>query len=261
MKSDVVQRKTPEEEELDSKLAELAELEVVLAQRELDFATLQAELNSFENRYLRAVGTLYAGLDEIEAEIAEHLARLEPGDEAVQARATKARAQANQSASATGGPDVFAGKIEFKPSEDLKKLYRQVAKAIHPDLATDPEERERRQHLMAEANRAYEEGDEARLRAILDEWEMGPESVKGEGIATELVRAVRKIAQVRVRLQDLEAEMARLEQSDLYELKARAEEARAEGRDLLAEMAEKVEEQISRSRVRLQAVLDEEARR
>ena len=259
MKSEVVRRKTPEEQELDAKLAELAELELVLAQRELDLATLQAELNSFENRYLRVVGTLYAKLDEIEARIAEHLARLEPDDEVVQAKATEARTQADESASATGAAEVLEGKIEFRPSEDLKKLYRQVAKAIHPDLTTDPDERERRQQLMAEANRAYEEGNEVRLRAILDEWEMSPESIKGEGIGAELVRAVRKIAQIKSRLQVLEGEMARLAQSDLNDLKAQAEEARAEGRDLLAELAAKVEEQIFRSRERLQAVLEEGA--
>jgi hypothetical protein len=47
---------------------------------------------------------------------------------------------------------------------------------------------------MAEANRAYEEGDEERLRVILQEWEGSPESVKGDGPGAELVRVIRKIA-------------------------------------------------------------------
>jgi len=56
------------------------------------------------------------------------------------------------------------GKREpFTPSENLKKLYREVAKRVHPDLATEESERQRRHELMAEANRAYAEGDEARL--------------------------------------------------------------------------------------------------
>ena len=59
---------------------------------------------------------------------------------------------------------------EFKSSESLKKLYREVAKAIHPDLTTDEKERVRREKLMAEANLAYGEGNEAKLQSILSEW-------------------------------------------------------------------------------------------
>jgi len=110
-----------------------------------------------------------------------------------------------------------AGKREpFLPSENLKKLYREVAKRIHPDLATDESERQRRHELMTEANRAFAEGDAARLEAILRDWESSPESVKGEGPGAELVRVIRKIAQVEDRLKAIDAEIARLEESDLY---------------------------------------------
>ena len=33
---------------------------------------------------------------------------------------------------------------------------------------------------MTEANDAYKEGDEARLQAILGEWDSAPQAVKGE---------------------------------------------------------------------------------
>ena len=51
--------------------------------------------------------------------------------------------------------------------KSLKKLYREIAKRIHPDLATDEKDRARRHKLMAEANRAYEDGDEARIVQLL----------------------------------------------------------------------------------------------
>lgn len=70
-----------------------------------------------------------------------------------------------------GTTDAPAGRPEPLPrltSDAVRKLFRDVAKMIHPDVAGD-EERDRRHALMVEANRAYALGDEAQLRAILDQ--------------------------------------------------------------------------------------------
>jgi hypothetical protein len=245
------QKQTPEERELSRKRVELASLEAELAQRELDLVTLHGELRAFEARYLRTVGARYAELDDLEAQIAQVVARLTPTDPQAQERAAHAHAQAQDSARATETMYEPAQATEFKPSETLKKLYREVAKRLHPDLATDEAEQARRTRLMAEANRAYEEGDEARLQAILREWESSPESVKGEGAGADLVRIIRKIAQVEERLKTIEAEMTRLRASDLYQLKVKVHEAGNEGRDLLAEMATQVDQQIASAQKRL----------
>lgn len=63
--------RTPEERELEKKRSKLATLEAELAQRGLELTTLQSELYTFEERYLRVVGSHYAELDELEAQIAE----------------------------------------------------------------------------------------------------------------------------------------------------------------------------------------------
>jgi len=250
MRTDITRTQTPEERELSRKLYDLSELEAELAQRELDLATLQAQLHTFEAKYISIVGVCYAELDEIEAQIAEAEARLKPKDNKTQEQAAQARAQAQESAqSARIAQEPREEK--FEPSENLKKLYREVAKRIHPDLAIDEKEHTRRQQLMADANHAYEEGDEAKLRAILAEWESSPESVKGEGTAAELVRVIRKIAQVEKRLRVIETEITHLEESDLYQLKTEVEAAENEGRDLLAEMASRVKEMIALASERL----------
>lgn len=254
MSTDLTRKQTPEERELESKRVRLAALEAELAQRELELATLKAELASFEARYLREVGVLYAELDEIAAQIAEALARLNPQDQRAQEQAARARAQAQESAQAAGAAQTPGEQKKFTAPESLKKLYRDVAKSIHPDLATDETDRVRRQKLMAEANQAYAEGDEARLQAILREWESSPESVKGEGVGAELIRVIRKIAQVEERLRVIEGEMAELKASDLYQLEAKVEEAENEGRELLAEMASQVKQQIAEARRRLTGV-------
>ncbi len=242
---------TPEERELSRKRDELASLEAEVAERELDLVTLQGELWALEARYLRTVGARYAALDDLESQIAEAVARLKPNDPKARERAAQAHAQAQDSAQATETNYDREQATEFKPSDTLKKLYREVAKRLHPDLATDEEERARRTRLMAEANRAYKEGNEARLEAILREWERSPESVKGEGAGADLVRIIRKIAQMEERLLTIDAEMTQLRASELYQLRVKVNEAEGEGRDLLADMTAQVDQRIISARKRL----------
>ena len=245
MKTSLTRRLTPEEAELERKKLELAAIENELAERELDLSTLEAELRAFERRYLRTVGVKYAELDDLEAQIAEATARLNPQDTRAHEQASQARAQAEESAQAAGTAQASKQKDEFKPPEDLKKLYREIAKRVHPDLANGEEERARRTRFMAEVNRAYQDGDAVRLQAILAEWEGSPEAVKGEGVGADLVRIIRKIALVRGRLSEIEAEIAQLHESDLYKLMMKVREAQQEGRDLLAEMVAKLDRQIA----------------
>lgn len=82
----------------------------------------------------------------------------------------------------------------------LKRLFREVAKRVHPDLTLDEEDRSRRGRLMGEANRAYEYGDADRLSAILEEYEVIPESVEESAQTGDLLQIVRSIT-LKVRLQ------------------------------------------------------------
>jgi len=242
----------PEERELARKRAEQAAIEAELADRELRAASLRAELGAFERRYLHFVGLRYAELDECKAQLAERVAREQPGNERAQQSARMARAIAGETKSAVGEENAKEPRA-FKASPEMKRLYRDVAKRIHPDLTSDRKDRAKRQQLMAEANKAYERGDEARLAKILAEYDCSPEVVEGEGTGAELVRAIRRVSQARGRLAEIEAELDELLRSDLYQLKSRVEEAEKGGHDVFAEMAEKVEEQIALAKQRLEA--------
>ena len=242
----------PEERELARKRAEQAAIEAELADRELRATSLRAELGAFERRYLHFVGARYAELDEWKAKLAERVAREQPGNERAQQSARVARAIAGETKSAVG-EETAKEPRNFKASPELKRLYRDVAKRIHPDLTSDRKDRAKRQQLMAEANKAYERGDEARLAKILTEYDCSPEVVEGEGAGAELVRTIRRVSQARSRLAEIEAELDDLVRSDLYQLKSRVEEAEKTGHDVFAEMAEKVEEQIALAKARLEA--------
>jgi hypothetical protein len=251
MSANIVRTYSPEERELKKKNGELAKLEGDLADRELHFATLQNELRAFRVRYLRAVGTLYSELDDLKARIAEAQARRYPQDKKRREQAAEARATAAESAGAAAAAQDSRQPITFEPGDNLKKLYRELARRIHPDLSTDPSKRAHRNRLMAEANRAYAEGSEPKLRAIVDEWDSSPESVEGEGIAAELVRTIRKIHQVERRLAAIGVEHSELRRSELYRLMESVDLAEAGGQDLLAQMAEQLTRQIADARTRL----------
>ncbi len=255
MRTDIIRSQTPEELELETKKTQLSALEAELIQRELDLATLRAELSDFESRYLGTVGILYAELDEIEAQIAEAEARHKPSDSEAQERAHRARAQAQESSETAR--DISTPRP--KPTEGIKRLFREVAKRIHPDLAANDADRARREKFMAEANLAYENGDEAKLRSILADWETSPETVEGEGVGAELIRVIRKIAQIQRRLTEIETKSQQMCASDLYQLRAKANEAEIQGRDLLKEMAAQVETQVNVARDRLTSITETDA--
>jgi hypothetical protein len=243
----------PEERELDQKRAEQAALEAELADRELRAANLRAELGAFERQYLHFVGSRYAELDEKKAQIAEKLAQEQPQNERAQHAARDARARANETQSVAGEKAAQAPRA-FKASVETKRLYREVARRVHPDLTADRNDRAKRQQLMAEANQAYERGDEQRLAKILAEYESSPEAVAGDGTGAELVRVIRRMSQMRSRLAEIEAETQALLRSDLFQLKSRVDEAQKSGRDILKEITVKVDEQIALANQRLETV-------
>jgi hypothetical protein len=242
----LVHRLCPEESEL-----ELALVQVMVAERELFLTNLRSELSAFEARYLREVGFLYAELDDWNARIAEKLAERD-GTAQSRSAAAQARKHAEESASAVRAE--AANVKEFVPSAELKALFREVAKRVHPDLATGEGDRQTHETLMTRANAAYQRGDVEDLKRILEEYESCPESVRGVGVAADLERISRQIRQLRRRLSQIELEIAGLIDSDVAKLKAKADFAKTEGRELLTEMAESVRRRIDVAHRHFEAV-------
>ena len=145
---------SPEEEELELKLAELANISELLVEKELELTTLRNAVLHFEHRYLMEVGIKYVELDEINAQIAEKMARQNPQDTAFQEESETARETANSTAKEFHSHEIPKEEEfskDFKPSEEIKKLYRQIAMKIHPDRATGEKEKEyitRRMHHL-----------------------------------------------------------------------------------------------------------------
>ena len=249
---------SPEEEELQRKHGELASIRAALAERELELADLRAQLKAFEGQYLREVGVLYAELDDWDARTAELEARLESSASARE-RAARARKRADDTHEATHGE---ASKTpNFQPSADLKNLFRDAAKRIHPDFAKDDADRERRTRFMAQANEAYSRGDAETLQQILDEYRDSSDFVPGEGIAAELIRIIRQIAAAKTHIAAIEQELESLRASQLAKLQQDVQAAEQQGRDLLAELAATVRGQLEQARREYELLRQEAARR
>lgn len=227
--------------------AELAALEQRLDERERALAAMRGELQHLQSRYLDAVGGYYRRLVDLDAETLALEIRLglrEPAD-----------AEPDEDAGSSAGADDGDGcGNRGAPSTDLKKMFRSLAKTLHPDLAIDEPARWRRHSLMAEANRAYAERDEDRLRLILHTWERSPEAIVGDDAGSDAERLRRRIAEYQARLAAIEREIAELRGSAIGRLKTKIDDARAKGWDLMAEMVAEVKRDVGRATARLAAL-------
>lgn len=247
------ERPAPEALELEQKLRVLEEVEDQYAEVQTEFVTLQNGLAAFKLRYWRRVGPLYARLDELRAEISAELARGAPRNEVRKQAARLASAQAKASAESLHEAETDLNSEVFEASDDLKQLYRQAARLVHPDRADDEDDRALRDEIMARVNAAYRNGNGLMIESLLEEYQMRAE-VGEEDAATRLIRTIRTIARMREQIQDTRAALATLRESELFRLQKAVEEAEARGIDKLAELARGVERQIGEANTRLERI-------
>jgi hypothetical protein len=251
MPAEIILQQTPDDDALLDKRERLAGVRSTLAERESELAQIRAQLKAFEGRYLRQVGILYAELDDLEARIAEREVDLYDSD-AARRRAEETRQRAQDTHDAAFGEAREAE--EFDPPPSLKTLFRDVAKRIHPDFARDEAEQKHFTLLMARANQAYTRGDIETLQRLLDDHREINASIAGEDAAAELLRITRQIQHAERDIAALDAERHTLLASELSQLQLDAEAAAREHRDLLAELATSLRDQIADTRRRFELI-------
>lgn len=238
----LVRSPQPHDQDIDGLRSRLAGLSTVLDERVGEMAQAKSDLEGFRIRYRQEVGLLHEELDALERAIAE----AELGE-------LSKRVEDGGSEPATPPAEAQAEPPRYT-SDAVRRLFRDVAKTIHPDLARDEATRDRRHALMAEANRAYALGDEDRLRWVLQAWERSPEAVQDSDPDATRLRLTRRIEQVEEELSVCAAEMAALKDSALWQLKTLVDEAAARGRDLVADAIRRLKRDIMAARNRLDAM-------
>lgn len=222
--------------------AEAARLEAALAARKEELTALQDELRGFKARYAQAVGSRVAELAEIEGEIRKAEDRLlgvevEEGEEDEDGAA---------STDFYGGDDSEGVPVK----KSLRRLFWSVAKMFHPDHASDEGEARRRHSVMAEASRAYREGDLESLHTLLGDEALQSFCASARGAEEEEDLGARVLT-LELELRTIEFGIKRARQDALYRLKSEVDEEAALGRDALARMAERIDRQIAKARRRL----------
>ncbi len=103
--------------------------------------------------------------------------------------------------------------INRRPAGDeditLRQLYRALARLIHPDLATDPSERTRREAVMRMANAANEARDVDQLNRLLEIWSKPQDTSDVRTISTLKAR----VAERDVKQSELMRQLDALKQS------------------------------------------------
>jgi hypothetical protein len=258
MPAEIILQQSPGEATLLDKRRQLASVRERLADRESELAQLRAQLKAFEARYFRQVGVLYADLDEIEARIVEREVDLYDSDEA-RHRAEEARQRARESHDAAF--NVAAEAEEFDPPPSLKSLFREVARRVHPDFARDEAEQKHFTLLMARANQAYKRGDTETLQRLLDDHlEINDSIIRAangaaDSAAAELLRISRQVRHAERDIAVLDTEQRILLAGEIGQLYTDAEAAARAHRDLLAELAARLREQIAEAQGRF-ALID-----
>ena len=236
----LVRAERPNDHDLDGLHARVTELERLLGERRADVDRSKADADAFRIKYRQQVGRLHEELDRLELALAE--------------------AELGILTERLGNTDAQPAAVEnTEPqprftTDTVRKLFRDVAKAIHPDLAPDDGARDRRHSLMIEANRAYALGDEEQLRAILEAWERGPDAVQGTDREAMRLRLVRRIAQIEEQLELLAGDLTAIKESSLWKLKAMVDDETAKGKDLVQDMVRRLNRDILVATNRLDAL-------
>ena len=235
----LVRYEPPPTRALAGRLAVLAELRDRLAEMEGERDRLRQELRNFEKRFRPAVGARYNQLEELRERIQRAWAEVNRARTGV--------------LNAETPPDELPQQA-FKPEDEIRRLFRSLARKIHPDLADDFEERRRRHEFMSEATRAYRASDQRRLQWLLEHWEAAADLPLGIDPASRLVRTNQHIAWARYRLREVNAEIAEFGASSTMRLMQQASAARSDGRNLVAEMRNQVIKELEEAELDLQKV-------
>lgn len=239
--------------------AMLAEIRPQLIEAEANLADRLAAISAFEFKLRAALEQLTRQLENLKKQINDYRKQLRQLYE----ENTAENGDGNwhdfvdwdfdsESAAASGDyryretpPETAPPTLNQDDTAALKRLYRQLARRFHPDLALDDDDRAYRTGIMKAINAAYTLGDLEKLHELSQE----PDSIdRIEYARTDrqiVIALYNELIHCRRRLAEIKEELTRLETHKSAYWLRRAERAEAEGYDLLAKIKRDLQDEIA----------------
>lgn len=205
---------------------ELREARARLSEGERVLRTTRMRLQVFTQRYHTTVGERFALLKELQA------------------------GSSSEPTPPPGPPPATrAPRVDRPPGQpEFERLYRELARRVHPDLAHDSGEHAVRTRMMAELNVARETLDFERARKLGDAWDLRPEDIEADPSLDRVDRLLLAIERVEARLTAVAADAIRLRENDFYKLMEIVDAQERAGTDVLADTAADLDLQIAEAR-------------
>ena len=258
----------PAEQLYQRHLATIADRRRELADLERNLTALRDAVTGFEALAQSHLGDLFAELRRLEGATAEYshrLARLRAALEAMEPEELdldgldleeeeELLAQASFAASggrtSPRGPHAPAATRRWLATEaaEAKRLYIDLAKRLHPDLAKDDEDRQRRERIMQRVNEAFRLRDLAGLRAVHLESIADDPGWSERPVTDRLAWAEEELRRLDVALEETRLAMARLRSGELFRLYTRYES----GSPVFSELQSRIEDRIATENRRLE---------
>jgi hypothetical protein len=206
-----------------------------IADLQADLQTLKMALARFELAYRAKVGPILVEIDRIRLEIAEYRRRLtllrsgkevKPADiehdveEEFSARREEVRAEQEETRRYQRAfrSERSRPRLDSVTEADIRRVYRELAKRFHPDLAPSSEERERREEIMLRINDAFRERDLNSLQRLVRETERDDPAFEERPLAKKLAWAKAEVARLDGVMEDLEHQIGAMRKSNTYSM-------------------------------------------
>jgi hypothetical protein len=255
----------PAEQLYQRQLVVIADRRRELAGLERDLTTLREAVTAFEALAQARLGELFAELRRLESATADYSHRLARMRAALDARelddldledldeedlSPGANFGTSSGRGRPRGPHVPAATRRWLATEaaEAKRLYIELAKRLHPDLARSDEDRQRRERIMQRVNEAFRLRDLAELRAVHLESIADDPNWAERPVTDRLAWAEAELRRLDVALEETRLALARLRGGELYRLYTRHES----GEPVFTDLRRRIEARTSTETQRLE---------
>jgi len=185
---------SPEEREYTKYVKEFNQLEKEYQIKKEHLNILKKATMRFEERFINKLVIRYRTLDKLDYQLKEYQ------------KTDKFHKREFQSMfkEAEKAFEPLTFKDSKNENKDIKSIYREIVKEIHPDRSKDMNEEKLLTRLMSDVNDAYKNNDKVTMLTIYNNWRNDPDYINDENVAGKLIRVIRQIYSIKNEIEIIE---------------------------------------------------------